>query len=89
MEYGDGDVLFDMRLQTNRILRMTYDFAVICQEEFGVGFSLDGPEDLHDCNRCFSNSYRGIFAATMRAIELYMLHAAHPAHSDHCRGNQG
>ncbi len=68
-------VLFENRIQTNATL-MTDDFArFFAENKFGVGFSLDGPEDLHNLNRQFKDSSNGTFADTVRGIELYRSYA--------------
>ncbi len=66
---------FENRIQTNGTL-MTEEFArFFAENNFGVGFSLDGPEDLHNLNRHFRLSKKGTFAATMNGIELYRRYA--------------
>lgn len=65
------DVIFENRVQTNGTI-MTEEIAeFFAEHDFNVGFSLDGPEDIHNQNRYFHNSRTGTFAATMRGIELY------------------
>lgn len=68
-------VVFENRVQTNGTL-MTGEFArFFAKNNFGVGFSLDGPEDLHNLNRRFRGSSNGTFTATMNGIELYRQYA--------------
>jgi uncharacterized protein len=63
---------FDNRLQTNGTL-MTDELAGFFRDHhFSVGFSLDGPQDLHDRNRRFLHSRKGSFAATMKGLECYL-----------------
>jgi len=70
----DG-VVFENRIQTNGTL-MSDDLAKFFTENrFAVGFSLDGPEDLHNRNRRFRRSGKGSFQATMRGVETYRRHA--------------
>jgi uncharacterized protein len=70
-----SDIVFDNRIQTNGTL-MTEAFAkFFVENNFAVGFSLDGPEDLHNQNRNFRNSGNGTFADTMYGIELYRSYA--------------
>ncbi len=69
------EVTFENRIQTNGTL-MTEEFArFFAENNFSVGFSLDGPEDLHNYNRHFQHSEDGTFAATMRGIEQYRIYA--------------
>jgi len=65
-------VSFDNRLQTNGTLMDEELARFFSDNDFSVGFSLDGPEDLHNENRLFKRSAQGTFAATMRGIEIYM-----------------
>ncbi len=68
-------VKFENRIQTNGTL-MTEEFArLFADNDFGVGFSLDGPEELHNLNRHFKNSSNGTYADTLRGIELYRSYA--------------
>lgn len=70
-----SEVVFDNRIQTNGTL-MTEEFARFFAENgFNVGFSLDGPEDLHNLHRRFRGVSKGTFAATMRGIEQYRRYA--------------
>ena len=69
----DG-VGFNNRIQTNATL-MTDDLARFLGDHgFMVGFSLDGPEDLHDRHRRFRQSGKGSFAAAMKGVERYLRH---------------
>lgn len=64
-------VVFDNRIQTNGTL-MTEEFAgFFAENHFAVGFSLDGPENVHNFHRRFRKSGKGTFAAAMRGIGLY------------------
>lgn len=65
------EVAFENRLQTNGTL-LTDEFATFLVEHgFDLGFSLDGPEDLHDLQRRYKSSNKGSFKETLRGIELY------------------
>lgn len=56
-------------IQTNGIL-LTEEWAeFFAQEDFFVSITLDGPEDLHNANRIFSNG-QGSFEKVLRGIEL-------------------
>jgi uncharacterized protein len=69
------EVQFENRIQTNGTL-MTNELAEFFSlNDFQVGFSLDGPEDLHNLNRRFRNSGNGSFADTMSGIERYRRYA--------------
>jgi uncharacterized protein len=66
---------FENRMQTNGTL-MTEEFAgFLAENNFAVGFSLDGPEGIHNRNRRFRNSNNGSFGAAMQGIELYRRYA--------------
>lgn len=68
-------VIFDNRIQTNGTL-MTEEFAkFFAENHFAVGFSLDGPENVHNFHRRFRKSKNGAFAATMRGIRFYRRYA--------------
>ena len=74
IEAGFTDVTFENRIQTNATL-MTEEFArFFAEHNFAVGFSLDGPEDIHNRHRRRATG-GGSFDATMRGIELYRHHA--------------
>ena len=67
----DG-VHFENRVQTNGTL-MTDELACLFRDHhFAVGFSLDGPQDLHDRHRFFRHSGKGSFSATMKGLECYL-----------------
>ena len=71
MESDFPGVIFENRIQTNGTL-MTDELAqFFAENHFQVGFSLDGPEDIHDLHRRFRNFGNGTFADTMHGIELY------------------
>jgi len=65
------DLSFENRIQTNGTL-MSDDMARLLTEyQFQVGFSLDGPKEIHDRYRCFRGSRSGSFDAARRGIECY------------------
>jgi uncharacterized protein len=65
------DLSFENRIQTNGTL-MTDDMArFLAEYQFQVGFSLDGPQEIHDRYRCFRGSRVGSFEAARRGIECY------------------
>ena len=65
------NIPFLNHLQTNATL-MTEDLASLFVDgNFQLGFSLDGPEDLHDSHRYQRRGKLGSFQDTMRGIELY------------------
>jgi uncharacterized protein len=69
------ELSFDNRIQTNGTL-MSDEFArLLTEHRFQVGFSLDGPQDIHNRHRCFPGSRAGSFDATMSGIERYRRHA--------------
>ena len=65
------ELAFENRIQTNGTL-MTGDMArLLAEHQFQVGFSLDGPREIHDRYRCFRGSRSGSFDAARRGIECY------------------
>jgi uncharacterized protein len=65
------EMSFVNRIQTNGTL-MSDDMArLLADHQFQVGFSLDGPQELHDRYRCFRGSQSGTFEAARRGIECY------------------
>ena len=65
------EVSFENRIQTNGTL-MSDDMArFLVEYQFEVGFSLDGPKEIHDRYRRFHGSRSGSFDAARRGIECY------------------
>ena len=65
------ELSFENRIQTNGTL-MSDDMARLLTEyQFQVGFSLDGPKEIHDRYRRFRGSQSGSFEAARRGIECY------------------
>jgi uncharacterized protein len=65
------ELSFDNRIQTNGTL-MSADMArLLAEYRFQVGFSLDGPKEIHDRYRCFRGSRAGSFDAALRGLECY------------------
>ena len=65
------ELSFQNRIQTNGTL-MTEDMArFLAEHQFQVGFSLDGPREIHDRYRCFRGSRAGSFDDARRGIEYY------------------
>ena len=51
---------------------MSADMArLLAEYQFQLGFSLDGPQDIHDRYRCFHGSRSGSFDAARRGLECY------------------
>lgn len=70
-----SEVVFENRLQTNGTL-MTDEFAAFFVEHgFDLGFSIDGPEEIHNRHRRYNGSKKGSFQAAMRGIEHYRHYA--------------
>jgi uncharacterized protein len=68
------DLSFENRLQTNGTL-MSDDLArLFAENQIQVGFSLDGPQEIHNRYRCSRGSRAGSFDDTLRGIERYRLH---------------
>jgi uncharacterized protein len=65
------DLAFDNRIQTNGTL-MSEDMArLLAEYQFQVGFSLDGPQEIHDRYRRFRGSQTGSYEAARRGLECY------------------
>lgn len=65
------EVKFNNRVQTNGTL-MTTDLAWFFSEhKFDVGFSLDGPEHIHNLHRKFKDNGIGTFNRAMEGIEIF------------------
>ncbi len=65
------EFVFENRLQTNGTL-LTHEFADFFVEHgFNLGFSLDGPENIHNYHRRCKATPNGSFNAAMRGIEIY------------------
>ena len=65
------ELSFENRIQTNGTL-MSADMArLLAEYQFQVGFSLDGPQEIHDRYRRFRGSQAGSYEATRRGIECY------------------
>jgi uncharacterized protein len=69
------DLSFQNRIQTNGTL-MSDDMArLLADNHFQVGFSLDGPQDLHDRYRRLRGSRAGTYEAARRGLECYRHHS--------------
>jgi uncharacterized protein len=65
------ELSFDNRIQTNGTL-MSDDMARLLTEyHFQVGFSLDGPQEIHNRYRRFRGSQSGAYEAARRGLECY------------------
>ncbi len=75
IESSFPETVFENRIQTNGTL-MTEEFAgFFAKHNFGVGFSIDGPEYIHNLHRRFRDSLKGTFADAIRGINLYKQYA--------------
>ncbi len=64
-------VWFQNRVQTNGSL-MTEDLSrFFAAHNFHVGFSLDGPKEIHNRHRCYKKSGGGTFHTVMQGINNY------------------
>ena len=71
LQAGFPEVLFLNRIQTNAIL-MTEDLARLFRDHnFQVGFSLDGPESVHNCHRKMKKTGQGSFSRAMEGVEIF------------------
>ena len=71
------DFSFENRIQTNATLMSDELARFFSENRFQLGFSLDGPREIHDRHRQFRLSGGGTFDATMKGIERYRRHAGH------------
>lgn len=71
-KYGSGKQIFNS-LQTNGILLNEEWCRFFRENNFLIGISIDGPEELHDAYRRNCGG-KGTFARVMRAIELLKKH---------------
>jgi uncharacterized protein len=69
------ELTFDNRIQTNGTLMNDELARLLVEHQFQVGFSLDGPEEIHDRYRRSPGLGAGSFDATLRGIEHYRRHA--------------
>jgi uncharacterized protein len=69
------EVLFENRIQTNATLMSDELARFFSNNRFQVGFSLDGPREIHDLHRRFRLSGGGTFDAAMQGIDRYRKHA--------------
>jgi serine-type anaerobic sulfatase-maturating enzyme len=65
------ELTFENRIQTNGTLMDEAMARWLAENHFQVGFSLDGPADIHDRYRRLRGSQAGSFAAARRGIECY------------------
>ncbi len=70
------DISFENRIQTNGTLVIDQVGQWLATHRFQVGFSLDGPRDIHDCHRRFKASCLGSFDAVMQGIAAYRRHSS-------------
>jgi uncharacterized protein len=70
-----SDLVFENRLQTNGTLVNDAVGRWLAAHRFQVGFSLDGPQDIHDRHRRFRGSGLGSFDAVMQGIATYRRYA--------------
>jgi uncharacterized protein len=59
------------RIQTNGTLMSDELARIFTDNLFQVGFSLDGPKEIHDCHRRYAHSQKGSFDTTMKGIDRY------------------
>ena len=69
------ELSFENRIQTNGTLMSDELARLLVEHQFQLGFSLDGPKEIHDRYRCSPGSGAGSFDATLRGIEHYRRHA--------------
>jgi serine-type anaerobic sulfatase-maturating enzyme len=65
------ELSFENRIQTNGTLMSAEMARFLAENTFQVGFSLDGPQDIHDRYRRFRGSQSGTFEDARRGIECY------------------
>lgn len=64
-------ICFHNRVQTNGSLMSEAFCRFFVEHDFHVGFSLDGPEEIHNCHRRFKASDQGTFHSVIRGIQCY------------------
>jgi len=69
------DIAFKNHIQTNGALLTDAYARFFCENDFQLGFSLDGPPEINDLNRRTASGQHSAFAATMRGIENFRRHA--------------
>ena len=65
------ELTFENRVQTNGTLMSDELARWFAEHQFQVGFSLDGPKEIHNRYRCSPGSGAGSFDAARRGIERY------------------
>jgi uncharacterized protein len=65
------EVVFDNRVQTNGTLMNEEMARLLAEHRFQVGFSLDGPQEIHDKYRRLRGSQGGTYEAARRGLECY------------------
>lgn len=61
--------VYENSMQTNGTLLTEDTLEFLCDNNFSIGLSLDGPKEYHDTNRSFKNG-DGSFNAVMSALSL-------------------
>ncbi|MCE1245069.1 MAG: radical SAM protein [Firmicutes bacterium] len=78
LQLNHCDIRFINKIQTNGTL-MTEPFAEFFNDfNFHVGFSIDGPEELHNRNRIMDPEGAGSFESAIRGIENFRKYGEHP-----------
>lgn len=69
------ELSFENRIQTNATLMSDELARFFSDNHFQLGFSLDGPREIHNRHRQFGLRDGGSFDAAMKGIDLYRRHA--------------
>jgi uncharacterized protein len=69
---------FQNKVQTNGLAMTEECASFLVDREFLVGFSIDGPEDLHDAHRKMGDGTRGSFKEAMRGIGNFRTYCRQP-----------
>lgn len=65
------EIEFENPLQTNAIAMTRQLAEFFAENDFQIGFSLDGPEDIQNRHRVLRDGKSGSFKAALRGIEYY------------------
>jgi uncharacterized protein len=71
LEYTYPEYRFENKLQTNGAAMTEKMAKFLVDNEFRVGFSLDGPEDIQNRHRVLKSGRKGSFKAVMKGILNY------------------
>ena len=71
IENNYSELFMQNRIQTNGTLMSDELAQIFTDNLFQVGFSLDGPREIHNYHRRYAHSHKGSFDTTMKGIDRY------------------